>query len=306
MVTGAFPGSSTTSRIVNARCNCVSNCASTPATSTPCACRLFTSSVSSAIPGGQLAPRSIRPVDRVLRGEERPFPGDVRRTSIGPWSPLSSCRIAGTSSTLRERLAHREARPSRRRCAPTDPRSSPRSGSRRGVPDSSSVPPPTSAACTASASTVASSCDVTRAVVTHLHRDRGVDRAHAAARTRARRAKAKANGACRGCCEPGGSGVPLSPRTRCPAISTGGRLDALDRAEHEVLTLGVDQDGLTGVELLPQDLLGQRVLEVALDRAPQRTSTELRVVALLGQQELGFRGELEARGPGSPAVLAPA
>ena len=35
IVTGARPGSSTTSRTVNARCSWSSSCASTPATSTP-------------------------------------------------------------------------------------------------------------------------------------------------------------------------------------------------------------------------------------------------------------------------------
>src|SRR5262249_19156515 len=76
------------------------------------------------------------------------------------------------------------------------------------------------------------------------------------------------------------------------------RLDALDGAEHDLgrvaFALNVDDDGLPGVELLPQDLLGECVLDVALDGPAQRPGTQLRVVALLGQVQLRLRGELQA------------
>ncbi len=92
-------------------------------------------------------------------------------------------------------------------------------------------------------------------------------------------------------------------RGRVPAVvvlggAAAGRLerrrgDALHRPEHDVVAFGVDDDRLAGLELLPEDLLRERVLDHALDRPPQRTSAELRVVALLGEQQLGLVRELE-------------
>src|SRR4029079_18709063 len=70
--------------------------------------------------------------------------------------------------------------------------------------------------------------------------------------------------------------------------------DALDGAEHDVVAFGVDNDGFARVEFLPQDLLGQRVLDEALDRTAQRPGAERGVVTLLRQHELGVVGELEA------------
>src|SRR4051794_34159618 len=60
------------------------------------------------------------------------------------------------------------------------------------------------------------------------------------------------------------------------------------------LTLRVDLDVLAGRELGVQDLLGQGVLDLALDGAPQWASTEHGVVAALGEQVLGRGRELEA------------
>ena len=60
------------------------------------------------------------------------------------------------------------------------------------------------------------------------------------------------------------------------------------------VVLGVDDDDLAGAELLVEQRLGQRVLDEALDGPAQRPGAELRVVALVGQQQLGRLGELEA------------
>src|SRR4051812_3508371 len=71
------------------------------------------------------------------------------------------------------------------------------------------------------------------------------------------------------------------------------RLETLDGAEDDLVALGVDDDRLARVELLPQDLLRQRVLDVTLDGAAQRPGAQRRVVALLGEQVLRRIGELE-------------
>src|SRR3990172_4115551 len=52
--------------------------------------------------------------------------------------------------------------------------------------------------------------------------------------------------------------------------------------EHDLGVADVDDDRLARAELLPEQLLGQRVLDQALDLAPQRPGAERRVVALLG------------------------
>ena len=84
------------------------------------------------------------------------------------------------------------------------------------------------------------------------------------------------------------SGAPL------PASSTGGgSTTPFDRAEHDLFAVGVDDDRVAGVEFLPQDLLGQRVLDEALDRTAQRPGTERGVVAPLGEQQLRRVRELE-------------
>ena len=53
--------------------------------------------------------------------------------------------------------------------------------------------------------------------------------------------------------------------------------------------LGVDDDDLAGAELLVEELLGERVLDEALDGPTQRPGAERGVVALVGQEELGGR-----------------
>ena len=58
--------------------------------------------------------------------------------------------------------------------------------------------------------------------------------------------------------------------------------------------LGVDDDDLAGAELLVQDLLGERILDQALDRTTQWTCSELRVVALDSQMLLCALGQLDA------------
>ena len=68
------------------------------------------------------------------------------------------------------------------------------------------------------------------------------------------------------------------------------------------VALGVDDDDLARLELAEQDLLRQVILDLPLDRPPQRPGAEHRVVAPLGQQLLGRRPELDAH----VAVLAAA
>jgi hypothetical protein len=66
----------------------------------------------------------------------------------------------------------------------------------------------------------------------------------------------------------------------------------VQRAEGDLAVLGVDDHHLAGGELLPQELLGQRVLDHPLDGPAQRAGAEGGVVALLGQQVLGALGQL--------------
>ena len=68
---------------------------------------------------------------------------------------------------------------------------------------------------------------------------------------------------------------PGRPRPARPA-----GLDALDGPEDDLAVLDVDDDRLAGAELLPQELLRQRVLDQALDGAAERPGAERRVVAL--------------------------
>ena len=67
-------------------------------------------------------------------------------------------------------------------------------------------------------------------------------------------------------------------------------LDALDGPEGQLRALAldgrvldVDDDRLADPELLPQDALGERVLDQLLDGPAQRPRPQLGVVALLGQ-----------------------
>src|SRR6266487_240619 len=60
------------------------------------------------------------------------------------------------------------------------------------------------------------------------------------------------------------------------------------------VALAVDEDDLAGAQLVEQDPLGQRVLDLALDGPAQRPGAQHRVVALLGQELLGVVGQLQA------------
>ena len=100
-----------------------------------------------------------------------------------------------------------------------------------------------------------------------------------------------------------------STRTGCRRLRLGGaglrqldrrRLEALDAPEGELhlvglgVLLGVDDDDLPGAELLVEELLGQLVLDEALDGPAQRAGAEGGVVALVGDERLGRRRELDA------------
>src|SRR6516164_1234611 len=65
--------------------------------------------------------------------------------------------------------------------------------------------------------------------------------------------------------------------------------------------LDVDDHDVARPQLAEQDLLGQAVLDLPLDRAAQRTGAEHRIVAALGEQILGGRPDLDAH----VAVLQP-
>src|SRR5687768_7798026 len=70
---------------------------------------------------------------------------------------------------------------------------------------------------------------------------------------------------------------------------------ALGLAESDLLLvvlrlLDVDHNCVAGLELLPQDLLGQRVLDEALERTTQGPGAERRVVTLRAEQVLGRIG----------------
>ena len=56
----------------------------------------------------------------------------------------------------------------------------------------------------------------------------------------------------------------------------------------------VDEDDRAGTELLEQEPLGHRIFDQALDGPAQRPGAERRVVAPLGQEQLGRVGELDA------------
>src|SRR4051812_46114814 len=93
-----------------------------------------------------------------------------------------------------------------------------------------------------------------------------------------------------------GFGLRLARTGRCDRWRVGG--DRLDlAAEGELLAvvggLGVDDDDLAGLELAVEDLLGQDVLDVALDRPAQRSGAQHRVVTLLREQPLGVVRHLD-------------
>src|SRR6187397_264350 len=56
----------------------------------------------------------------------------------------------------------------------------------------------------------------------------------------------------------------------------------------------VDYDDFTRLQLQEQDLLREQILDIALDRATQRTSAEYGIEAALGDQRLRRGRELDA------------
>src|SRR5215207_11662094 len=71
------------------------------------------------------------------------------------------------------------------------------------------------------------------------------------------------------------------------------RRDPLPDREGQAFLAAVHEDGLAGGELAADDAAGERVLDVAPDGPRQRSSAELGVVALLGQELLGRAGDLD-------------
>src|ERR671911_2077417 len=65
------------------------------------------------------------------------------------------------------------------------------------------------------------------------------------------------------------------------------------RLESESLISAVHDDGVAGAELAAYDAAAQGVLDVAPYSPRQRSSAELRVVALLGEELLGGVGDLD-------------
>src|SRR5215210_812931 len=63
--------------------------------------------------------------------------------------------------------------------------------------------------------------------------------------------------------------------------------------EREALLGAVHDDGVVRAELAAYDAARKGVLDVASDSPCQRSSTELRVVALLGEELLGGVGDLD-------------
>src|SRR5919199_296896 len=95
----------------------------------------------------------------------------------------------------------------------------------------------------------------------------------------------------------GGGGAVLGGAGRLDRRGVGQlRLLRTPEGEHgpPALALDVPDDDLAGLELAVEDLLGQGVLDVALDRAAQRAGPQDGVVALRRQQHLGRGRELDA------------
>src|SRR5437870_3069306 len=90
-----------------------------------------------------------------------------------------------------------------------------------------------------------------------------------------------------------GGAAPGELHRRRLGGTLGGPEDDLALALVLGVRLGVDDDGLAGSELLPQDLLRDRVLDQALDRPPERPGAERGVVPLLRQEVLGGVGQLD-------------
>ena len=61
-----------------------------------------------------------------------------------------------------------------------------------------------------------------------------------------------------------------------------------------LLVLDVDLDEVLALELAGEHRLGERVLDVVLDRPTQRPSAELRIVAFVDQEFLGLPASARA------------
>ena len=86
---------------------------------------------------------------------------------------------------------------------------------------------------------------------------------------------------------------PLPRRRRTRQLDRRQLGRGVDRAEDDLVVLDVGHDQLAGAEVTHEDLLGQHVLDLALDRAAQRPGAERGVVALVGEPGLGVLGELD-------------
>src|ERR1700733_8557007 len=85
-----------------------------------------------------------------------------------------------------------------------------------------------------------------------------------------------------------------------------GRLETLDGPKDDALALHIDDDRLADPEFLPENLLREGVLDELLDRPAKRTSTERRVVALLGHELLGLSRQLDPDALGFELLADPA
>src|SRR5271166_1514903 len=115
----------------------------------------------------------------------------------------------------------------------------------------------------------------------------------------------------------GRPGATGAARSGFSQVRLGRRLAGSGEREHRVLAgafavpvVHVDGHDLSRSDLLEENLLRELVLDLALDGAPQRASTQHRVEATLGQQCLGLVGQLHghvlalklARDPGDHQV----
>ena len=249
--------------------------------------------------------------DRVVGRRTASCHAPPRTSRSGPSGPLElRARCRATCADLGERLRQIQRRRPVRPPAPTSPTVHPAADRSASRTRSLQLPPIASAAATASASSATCTAHDARPVGVHRNRHRRIDLAPSKQHKRPRRAAPSqrprprarqagpgampqlATGEFAGAA--GASTVRSKGRKMRHRTTSGGRsasesalgtgpgeldrrgLDALDGAEDDLVALGVDDDRLAGVEFLPQDLLGQRVLDEALDRTAQRPGTERR------------------------------
>src|SRR5689334_12901008 len=68
---------------------------------------------------------------------------------------------------------------------------------------------------------------------------------------------------------------------------------ALDGCHHQFAIMSVDVNGAAQLERASQDAIRQPILDHVGDHTAQRTGTELRVVTLLAEQQLGVLGHVQ-------------